>query len=52
MSKNDARLWLAVLAFGASVAGCGDRMSDREGSSSIAGPTRSEPRGRERRRRR
>jgi hypothetical protein len=39
MSKNDPRLWLAVLAFGVSVAGCSDRMSDREPSRSIAEPT-------------
>ncbi len=39
MSKNDPRLWLAVLAFGASVAGCSDRMNDREASRSIAEPT-------------
>jgi hypothetical protein len=39
MPKTDVRLWLAVLALGVSVAGCSDRMSDRDGSRSIAGPT-------------
>jgi hypothetical protein len=38
MWKNDIRVWLAALALGAAMAGCGDSATQRSGAHSIVGP--------------